>query len=181
MLFRSLIAYILSGTVKYEVSDDFIMQMTVSGGYGSPSPYIIFMSPIVGQLLCFLFNVSKELNWYILFQILIIFLSLSYILYCMLVKRSTISNFLGVTFILFFSADLYQLMQFTKTASIALVAAVFAGFQIIFEGRSRDTIFLILFAVCGLLIRLSAFFVVIPLSSIAFIFIGLTKRMPIFL
>lgn len=176
-----LIAYILSGTVKYEVSDDFIMQMTVSGGYGSPSPYIIFMSPIVGQLLCFLFNVSKELNWYILFQILIIFLSLSYILYCMLVKRSTISNFLGVTFILFFSADLYQLMQFTKTASIALVAAVFAGFQIIFEGKSRDTIFLILFAVCGLLIRLSSFFVVIPLSSIAFIFIGLTKRNSIFL
>ena len=44
-----LILFAFSGCMKYEVSDDFIMEMVVSGAYtGSPSSFIMFMHPMIG-------------------------------------------------------------------------------------------------------------------------------------
>ena len=47
--FLFVITFLIFGSVKYEVSDDFIMQMIVSGGYtGVPSPEIVFMNIAIG-------------------------------------------------------------------------------------------------------------------------------------
>ena len=55
-----LICYLISGTMKYEVSDDFMMEVMVSGAYtGTPSPYIMFMNPLIGLFLSTLYNLQQ--------------------------------------------------------------------------------------------------------------------------
>ena len=73
-----LICYLISGTMKYEVSDDFMMEVMVSGAYtGTPSPYIMFMNPLIGLFLSTLYKLHASLNWYFYFQVAMIFLSLT--------------------------------------------------------------------------------------------------------
>ena len=110
------ITFFMFGSIKYEVSDDFIMQMIVSGGYtGVPSPEIVFMNIAIGYVLSFLYSICHTINWYFWFQVLISFISLWMITYCILKKYN---NFYFKTvvfcFLCFFSNDIYLLMQFTK-------------------------------------------------------------------
>ena len=60
-----LLLFAFSGCMKYEVSDDFIMEMMVSGAYtGSPSPFIMFMHPIIGIVLS-----SQQLTGILFFKL----------------------------------------------------------------------------------------------------------------
>ena len=60
-----LLLFLCSGTMKYETSDDFMMEVVVSGAYtGDPSPYILFMNPMIGMILSFLYCLSTGINWY---------------------------------------------------------------------------------------------------------------------
>lgn len=122
-----LICYLISGTMKYEVSDDFMMEVMVSGAYtGTPSPYIMFMNPLIGLFLSTLYKLHASLNWYFYFQVAMIFLSLTGITYLILKKkRTSFTLLLAVLFIGFFSNDLYQLMQFTKTATVTIGCGCF--------------------------------------------------------
>ena len=81
-----LILFAFSGCMKYEVSDDFIMEMVVSGAYtGSPSSFIMFMHPMIGIVLSMLYTFIATINWYFIFQIAVIFTSLCIISYLSLI------------------------------------------------------------------------------------------------
>lgn len=169
--FIILLTYALSGCMKYEVSDDFIMEMMVSGAYtGNPSPYIMFMNPIIGIFLSFLYNVFKKINWYFLFQIAVIFLSLCVLSYCFLKKKSNnFSILLVFVFLFFFSNDLYLLVQFTKTATVAISTGIILILTNVLSNNKRNSeivIGFILFSL-GVLIRrkclyIGLFFSIIP-------------------
>lgn len=166
---------LVSGTVKYEVSDDYIMQLVVSGGYGEPSPYIMFMSPIIGIMLSSLYRVCGIVNWYFTFQVIVIFIALVYIDWVMLKRGTLLCLVLSAGFTLFYSADLYQLMQFTKTATIVLIAGAFAGYLAIFNNSRKNYWPLCLFLMIGTLIRPIAFMVVIPLAYFAYFMLAVKK------
>lgn len=109
---------ILTGTMKYEVSDDFLMQILVSGAYsGKPAPWILFMNPIAGNILSLFYNLFPDLNWYALFQIVLLYTGMTLIGWLILRKNSTASLILFILFSLF-ALDFYQLLQFTKTAAL---------------------------------------------------------------
>ena len=56
-----LILFAFSGCMKYEVSDDFIMEMVVSGAYtGSPSSFIMFMHPMIGIVLLYVIYIYRN-------------------------------------------------------------------------------------------------------------------------
>ena len=76
-----LIAYLISGTMKYEVSDDFMMQMMVSNAYGSSSSDMMFTSPILAILLSTFYQILPMINWYFYFQTFLIMISLTIISY----------------------------------------------------------------------------------------------------
>lgn len=101
--------YYFSGTMKYEVSDDFLMQIMVSGTYsGEPSPYIMFMNPLIGILLSQLYSLCSTINWYFYFQVIVIYCTLTSFSYLLLKKsKRSIITYFYLSVFLFFLVAIY--------------------------------------------------------------------------
>lgn len=177
-----LIPFILSHTMKFETSDDFIMELIVSGAYNNqPSPEIMFMHIFVGYILSFLYEIYAHINWYSLFQIAVIFFSLSAISYIFLSQKKTLLTItLDILFLSFVSADLYLLMQFTKTAGIAIIAGGLLLIIYIFEKSNKKYFFLgMVFLEVGLLIRQYTLYITLPFFFLIILFYIYRYRMKI--
>lgn len=168
--FLFVITFLIFGSVKYEVSDDFIMQMIVSGGYtGVPSPEIVFMNIAIGYFFSFLYSMSHAVNWYFWFQVLISFISLWTITYSILKKYN---NFYFKTlvfcFLCFFSNDIYLLMQFTKTATLTIIASFILYFFNIFEDKTnkKEIVFASILFFLGICIRYRSLYICLPFYGV---------------
>lgn len=149
-----LLLVIRSGTIKYEVSDDFLMEILVSGAYtGDSSPYIMFMSPIIGEALSFLYAVIPGMNWYMFFQLFFIVVSLSTIDWVILIYGKQYKYMIAVLYTLFFGLDFMQLMQFTKTSILCITAGIFLIYLYIRSGSKKELILAIGFVLVGTMIR----------------------------
>lgn len=108
--------------VKYEVSDDFVMELIASGAFqGTPDEHLMFCSVLWGKLLNLLYGISSGISWYFWAQIGVSFLCFCGISFYLantmpLGAGIAISGFLDA----FFAGDLYLLPQFTKTAAAAI-------------------------------------------------------------
>lgn len=176
-----LLLFAFSGCMKYEVSDDFIMEMIVSGAYtGSPSPFIMFMHPIIGIVLSILYTFIATINWYFIFQITVIFTSLCILSYTFLkYKKDNLSILLFMIFLLFLSNDLYLLVQFTKTASLSLCAGCILMLSNILDRNTMNkkeiALGILLFCV-GYMIRNKCIYIVLFFSVLPILFHGIQKR-----
>lgn len=165
-----LLAFLISGTMKYETSDDFLMEMIVSGSYsGDASPYIMFMNPLIGVLLSFLYQITTSVNWYFYFQLLLIYCSMSIITAQLFKKRTdALSVLCSLAFVSFFSHDLYQLMQFTKTAMICLAC----GELLVLENMTgsawnkKETAIGIVLAAVGAMIRRTCLMIAMAFAAV---------------
>lgn len=176
-----LLLFAFSGCMKYEVSDDFIMEMIVSGAYtGSPSPFIMFMHPIIGIVLSILYTFIATINWYFIFQITVIFTSLCILSYTFLkYRKDNLSILLFMIFLLFLSNDLYLLVQFTKTASLSLCAGCILMLSNILDRNTMNkkeiALGILLFCV-GYMIRNKCIYIVLFFSVLPILFHGIQKR-----
>lgn len=176
-----LILFAFSGCMKYEVSDDFIMEMIVSGAYtGSPSPFIMFMHPIIGIVLSILYTFIATINWYFIFQITVIFTSLCILSYTFLkYRKDNLSILLFMIFLLFLSNDLYLLVQFTKTATLSLCAGCILMLSNILDRNTMNkkeiALGILLFCV-GYMIRNKCIYIVLFFSVLPILFHGIQKR-----
>lgn len=176
-----LFLFAFSGCMKYEVSDDFVMEMTVSGAYtGSASPFIMFMHPIVGFVLSILYAFTAAISWYFIFQITVIFTSLCIITYTFLkYKKDNLSILLFMIFLLFFTNDLYLLVQFTKTATISLCAGCILMLSNILDHNTMNkkeiALGILLFCV-GYMIRNKCIYIVLFFSVVPVLFYGIQNR-----
>lgn len=158
-------------SIKYEVSDDFIMEMVVSGAYtGHPDAHMMFSNIFIGWLLVPLYSLFPAISWYFWLQMLLCFLSFLALTYVLVQKLRLGTAVLTVVWITAFAArDLYILPQFTKTAIVAsmcgcllFVWALFAqrgwkcwlpGAALVFFGAMvRDKAFFIAAAFAGVLV-----------------------------
>lgn len=64
-----LVIMLLSNRIVYATNDDTTMIALASGGYGSPSPYIINMHIALGYGLKFLFTLWPQINWITVFYL----------------------------------------------------------------------------------------------------------------
>lgn len=176
-----LLLFAFSGCMKYEVSDDFIMEMIVSGAYtGSPSPFIMFMHPIIGIVLSILYTFIATINWYFIFQITVIFTSLCILSYTFLkYRKDNLSILLFMIFLLFLSNDLYLLVQFTKTAILSLCAGCILMLSNILDRNTMNkkeiALGILLFCV-GYMIRNKCIYIVLFFSVLPILFHGIQKR-----
>ena len=176
-----LLLFAFSGCMKYEVSDDFIMEMIVSGAYtGSPSPFIMFMHPIIGIVLSILYTFIATINWYFIFQITVIFTSLCILSYTFLkYRKDNLSILLFMIFLLFLSNDLYLLVQFTKTATLSLCAGCILMLSNILDRNTMNkkeiALGILLFCV-GYMIRNNCIYIVLFFSVLPILFHGIQKR-----
>lgn len=173
---------IISGTIKFEVSDDFIMMATVSGAYnGIPSKYIMFMNPLIGILISGLYNCIPSINWYVWLQLIMICISFSIILYIGLKMNNKFIIFCMLIFNLIASIDMYQLMQFTKTATLIISTGFFVFlYDINIQESSINVWTTVLFVICGFLIRSQCFYLTAFIFSIVFLINWMLKQSFIF-
>ena len=64
-----LLCILLFCSIKYEVSDDFIMEMVVSGAYtGHPDAHMMFSNIFIGWLFVPLYSLFPAISWYFWLQ-----------------------------------------------------------------------------------------------------------------
>ncbi len=66
-----LVIMLLNNRIVYATNDDTTMIALASGGYGSPSPYIINMHMALGYVLKFLFTLWPQINWITVFYLMV--------------------------------------------------------------------------------------------------------------
>lgn len=128
--------------MKYEVSDDFVMASIMSGAYGtSPNPQMIFVNVILGYILLPFYKVFPAVSWYFVFQVVVIFLSSTAITFFLFrqVERFK-AGMLSIIFLVFFMNDAYILVQFTKTALLAVMAGSIIFIKELFSTRKWSII-----------------------------------------
>lgn len=172
--FIFLLLVLLFCDMKYEVSDDYMMDAVLSGALGGNyDAHLLFSNILYGYFLKGLYILLPKISWYFVCQILICFLSLCAVTYIILEKNDIIPGvLLSILFVSFFSDDLYILVQFTKTAA----AAVCAGGALFLYGlwaenpRKKCMICGGMLTIIGSLIRFSCIYI-----SLVFIFMIFIK------
>lgn len=109
---------------KYETSDDYMVDALLSGAFGdSYNPFMLFSNFILGYLLVALYHIIPIGSMYFCILIAIAFFGFVTISYLLIKKNPTIIGvFLSFIIISFYSDDLYISINFTKTATIAIIA-----------------------------------------------------------
>ena len=160
-----LLLVIMVSSLKYEVSDDFVMEMVLSGVYtGKPDPHIMFSNVLWGMFLLPFYKISSIVSWYFVFQILICLLSYIALVYVVTDQmQSWIACAALAVFTLFTAMDLYILPQFTKTAMAAVVSGSIVFYYSLCRKKSLwVTLAGFILIIFGLLIRLSVVYIAAP-------------------
>ena len=164
-----LILILLFANVKYEVSDDFMMEMVASGAYtGQPDPHIMFSNIILGWILSFFYRIFPNVSWFFLGQMFICLYSYLAITYILTHNLKPITATLILILLVSFTArDFYILPQFTKTA----IAASMSGLSLLIWGVFRRKKWQIcvlggVLALLGALVRQKAFYIAVAYAGI---------------
>lgn len=120
----------------YETNDDTTIYELTAGSKGVYDSHTIFINILVGRALKLLYTVAPGLQWYTLLQYAILFCSftaISYVLQNRLQAGAVIAVF--GTLYPYFGYEGYIVIQFSKTAGIA----VCGGILLMFHGLERLT------------------------------------------
>lgn len=160
-----LLCAILFCDIKYEVSDDFMMEAVLSGAFGQGyNAHLLFSNIFLGYALKIMYMLIPIVSWYFIFQIGVCFLSLTAATYVILEHNTKpagiLFSFLLVTF---FSDDVYILPQFTKAAALAICAGGVLFLYGLWECKEKKKKISMaaggLLILCGSLIRFSCIYV----------------------
>ena len=134
-----LISILLFCDIKYEVSDDFVMSTIISGVYGNGyNPHLMFINILWGYLLLPFYYLCPSISWYLIAQLLLCFLSFTVVSYMLLERLERPIAFLFIVVLLtIFADDAYILVQFTKTAMIAVMGGGIVFLWILFYEKFR--------------------------------------------
>lgn len=148
--------------IKYEVSDDFVMSTIISGAYGNGyNPHLMFINVIWGYLLLPFYYLLPGISWYLIAQLLVIFLSFTVISYMLLERLERPVAFLFIIVLLtVFADDAYILVQFTKTAMIAVMGGGIVFLWVLFHEKFRPLLIGAgLLCLAGTLIRFTTIYI----------------------
>lgn len=164
-----LLCILLFCSIKYEVSDDFIMEMVVSGAYTDhPDAHMMFSNIFIGWLLVPLYSLFPAISWYFWLQMLLCFLSFLALTYVIVQKLRLGTAVLTVVWITVFAArDLYILPQFTKTAIVASMCGCLLFVWALFAQRGwKHWLPGAALAFFGAMVRKGAFFIAVAFAGV---------------
>lgn len=156
------LSILLMCDIKYEVSDDFIMSTVISGAYGNGyNPHLMFINIIWGYILLPFYYLMPKISWYLIAQLLVCLFSFILISYMLLEKLERPVAILFIIILLtFFADDAYILVQFTKTAMIAVVGGGSTFLWALFnERKKRLQISSACLVIVGTLIRFNVIYI----------------------
>ena len=163
----------------YEVSDDYMTDAVLSGAFGSGyEPYLLWGNALLGYALVFLYKLIPSISFYFILLVVLGFLSSTAIIYLLFKKKTNIVTIcMAVTFLAFFTDDLYILVQFTKVAAVAGIAGGLLVIHGIWEAEKRKALYVILgtlLTLTGSMVRFSLVYLYGAYLLVAFIFYSVT-------
>ena len=157
-----LVCILIFCDIKYEVSDDFVMASIISGAYGNGyNPHLIFINILWGYMLLPFYYFFQGVSWYLIAQLFLCLISFILISYMFLAKLSK-SEALMLTILLltFFGDDVYILVQFTKTAALAVMGGGIVFLWCLFENRDwKLKILSAIICLLGTLVRFNTIYI----------------------
>lgn len=122
--------------IKYEVSDDYMIDAVLSGAFGNGyDPHLLYGNIILGYILVFFYKLIPSISFYFILLFTLSFISTTVILYLLFKKKVNLITFcLAVIFLGCFADDLYILIQFTKVSAVAGIA----GGLLVLNGLWRE-------------------------------------------
>lgn len=111
--------------VHYETCDDDYMAAIANGVFGQYDYHVVFQNVLLGKWYVFLNKLCPVVNWYTWTQIVVLILSFSGVALILIKKYGTKLGMLASTVVqILFWYQCFVLMQFTKTAGIAVASGV---------------------------------------------------------
>lgn len=159
---------------KYEVSDDYITDAVLSGAFGTGyEPQLLFGNVMLGYFLVFLYRLIPSVSFYFVLLVLLDFLTATAVLYLMFKKKvNTLTVCLASIFLIYFSKDLYVVIQFTKTSTIAGIAGGLLILHGLWEADKHKLRYIVsgtLLMLAGTMVRFMTIFVFAAFLVIAFV------------
>ena len=160
--------------LKYEVSDDYITDAVLSGAFGTGcDPQLLFGNVILGYILVFFYNLIPSVSFYFVLLVALDFISATVILYLLFKKKTnSMTVVLACIFLIYFSKDLYVLIQFTKVSAVAGIAGgllILHGLWEVEKHKLRYIISGSLLMLGGTLVRFMTIYVFAAFLVLAFI------------
>jgi hypothetical protein len=187
----ALILVLLFCDIKYEISDDFVVDAVLSGAYtGEYNPHMLFSNVLLGYVLVFFYSYTSHVSWYFVNLILMGFATIFTVNYLCIKKNSrVIGVFFAVLSTVFFTDDLLILPSFTKTASAAIAAGGFLLIETLWTQSEKNSsanklsaskivsiIAAIVLMLSGSLLRFSCVYLVAPFVVIMFLLKVIQQR-----
>ena len=163
-----LVGFKLLGVLVYDTNDDALMAGLSYGYYGAPEGKLIYINPILGELLAWLQSRIPALPWYYLVELGLMAVTMAVYYYLVLDRQGKRGLPAVVLLTLVFAIALLTRVQYTKIAGAASGAGVLLMLHCVREKKSWYTGLLGgLLALAGFLLRADAFFMVlIPLFGV---------------
>ena len=180
--------------VKYEVSDDHMIDSVLSGafnekGSGSYDTHLLFSNMLLGYPIKLLNMIIPSVSWYFVFLMTLSFASMTTVTYIILSYADDLSQSvnrkgfkkvgqagiaIAVIFMIYYAADLYSVVQFTKVGAAAAIAGG-SFFLFLFWNRNvrfRIPAFIvaIILTMIGVFIRSNVMGVTGPFLMLQFVF-----------
>ena len=156
---------LLFGNIKYEVSDDFIMELLLSGTYtGTLDPRLLFSNSIYGCFLTVLYTLVPKVSWYLVIQLFICLLSYIAMIRILCDDLPPLKAIGATALITVFTAfDIYLLPQFTKSAALAVTAGSLLVLHAALKRRDlTELLYGIIVLVLGTMIRYKVIYTALP-------------------
>jgi hypothetical protein len=170
LFFISLFLFILFFLpCKFEQTDEFGMMILASGIYtGDYEHILIFISPIIGKFLTFLYsNITTQLNWYSIFIVSNYFLSWLAILNLILKAKEYKQQKIYGFYFLFLTFGVYFILNYSFTVAafhLGITAMLYYFFSK--KNKANWVLFIVFFIECFLL-RSFVFYYLILLFGVA--------------
>ncbi|MCG8699139.1 MAG: hypothetical protein MI922_13885 [Bacteroidales bacterium] len=152
-----LVVGIIIFTPTFETNDDTFNSFMAAGyNTGNPSELIVLIHYTFGFIFKFLFSLPINLNWYTVFQILVLYASASMLTYYLLkyTKRRSVGIALGVLLFFIFYYRMYLNIQYTATGFIAAFTGMLIMFEVAYKrtGLDKNAFYKLLIAIIFIII-----------------------------
>lgn len=159
---------------KYEVSDDYITDAVLSGAFGNGyDSKLLFGNVILGYFLVFLYKLIPVISFYFVLLLVLDFISATVVLYLIFKKKTNLVTVcLACIFLIYFSKDLYVLIQFTKVSTAAGIAGGVLILHGLWEAEKHRVRYIIsgtLLMTAGTMVRFTTIYVFALFLVLAFI------------
>lgn len=164
--------------IWYRTNDDAIISNIAFGSYGPDRVHLVYVNIIYGMLLRALFFINENLNWFMLSQLFLLYISASTLTYYGLKRFGRIKGLLiSATLILAFGSSVLYRIQYTQTGALAICT----GLMVLFENlgkKSKANIYGIALVLLGSMLRFDMFIAVGGISACLLLtkFISLEKE-----